>query len=80
MSISQKNIQNISKLLEGRNIIFEKPLKRKESTGESHNSLSLKYSLYESEEKKIEAVHRTKGLTKFLTKNRMRLKRCRPAV
>ena len=52
MSISQKNIQNISKLLEGRNIIFEKPLKRKESTGESHNSLSLKYSLYEIEEKK----------------------------
>ena len=52
MSISQKNIQNISKLLEGRNIIFEKPLKRKESTGESHNSLSIKYSLYEIEEKK----------------------------
>ena len=52
MSVSQKNIQNISKLLEERNIIFEKPLKRKESTGESHNSLSLKYSLYEIEEKK----------------------------
>ena len=53
MSVSQKNIQNISKLLEERNIIFEKPLKRKKSAGKSHNSLSVKYSLYESEEKKI---------------------------
>jgi len=53
MSISQKNIQNISKLLERRNIILEKPLKRKESAGKSHNFLSLKYSLYEKEEKKI---------------------------
>ena len=53
MSVSQKNIQNISKIFEGKNIILEKPLKRKESTGKSHNFLSLKYSLYENEEKKI---------------------------
>ena len=53
MSVSQKDIEKISKILEGRNIILEKSLKRKESTGNSHNSLRLKYSLYETEEKKI---------------------------
>ena len=53
MSVPQKNIQNISKLFERRNILLERPLKRKESAGKSHNSLSVKYSLCESEEKKI---------------------------
>jgi hypothetical protein len=53
MSVPQKNIQNISKLFERRNIELERPLKRKESAGKSHNSLSVKYSLYEREEKNI---------------------------
>ena len=53
MSVPQKNIQNISKLFERRNITLERPLKRKESAGKSHNSLSVKYSLYEREEKNI---------------------------
>jgi hypothetical protein len=53
MSVPQKNIQNISKLFERRNILLERPLKRKESAGKSHNSLSVKYSLYEREEKNI---------------------------
>ena len=50
MSVSQKNIPKISKLFDKTTFILRE---RKKSSGKSHNHLSLKYSLYINEEKKI---------------------------
>jgi len=50
MSVSQKNILKISKLFDKTTFILRE---RKKSSGKSHNHLSLKYSLYINEEKKI---------------------------
>ena len=50
MSVSQKNILKISKLFDKTTFILRE---RKKSSGKSHSHLSLKYSLYINEEKKI---------------------------
>ena len=50
MSVSQKNIPKISKLFDKTTFILRE---RKNSSGKSHNHLSLKYSLYINKEKKI---------------------------
>ena len=50
MSVSQKNIPKISKLFDKTTFILRE---RKNSSGKSHNHLSLKYSLYINKGKKI---------------------------
>lgn len=61
MSVSQNNIPKLSKMFDKATLI---PREREKSSGKSHNHLSLKYSLYINEEKKIKT---NKCILNFIT-------------